>query len=72
MNVQIVYHEVPAFGRWVRGDDPLKMGQEISFGSPRSTRGCDELTAYYVACEDERSGPVADVLEFASLDLALA
>src|SRR4051812_47386573 len=71
MNVQIVYDKMPAFGpRVFGGDDPLEMGQEIRLGPPLSTRGRDDSPAHHVPTNDERGAPVADVLEFAPLELA--
>src|SRR5215210_809265 len=70
MGVQIVHHEVPAFGRRIGGEHSLQMGQEIRLGSSLSARRRDDLAAYYVPTENERGCPVADVLELALFELA--
>ena len=70
MRVQIVGDDVPAGGARVRRDHPLEVGQEVRFGAGRTDGRGDDLAADDIAREDERAGPVADVLELASFDLA--
>jgi hypothetical protein len=70
VDVQVVYHEVPARGRGVGGGHPSEVVQEIGFRAGRSTRRRDEVAAGDIAAEDERAGAVTDVLELAALGLS--
>lgn len=70
VRVQVVGDDVPAARGRVGCDDALEMGQEVGFGPGRADGRGDDPAADDVAREDEGAGAVADVLEFAPLDLA--
>src|ERR1019366_2315532 len=67
MNVEVVTHDVPACGLGIARNDCLHVGQKIFLRSRGSSMRGDDLSRHHIAAENDATGSMPLILEFASL-----
>ena len=69
MDIEVVTDNVPAGDQRIGGDDRLHMGQEILLRTRRAAKRGQQLSRDYIPGQNEATGSMTLVLEFASLHM---
>ena len=64
MNVQVIQHDVPLAGLRITGDQVLKMGQSILFGTPGSPGRFNHLSEHDIEMDEPGQGAMPNGLKF--------
>lgn len=70
MDIELIDHEMPLLGRWVRCDRLCDVLDEILLGAGGTPGGSDDLAAGDIEVDDEAERAMPAVFELAPFDLA--